>query len=85
MDVSNQEVIGELAREVSEDFRDIGLWASWMTSDQGKTVSIGSFLNQEVCLRRSRAWGCMLLDLTVPGPKAPELGRGEGLYRKGAG
>lgn len=45
MDFSNQEVIGELAREVSENFGDVGHRALRVMGDQGKSVSMSSFLD----------------------------------------
>lgn len=45
MDFSNQEVIGKLAREVSENFRDVGCRASRVMDAQVKTVSMSSFLD----------------------------------------
>lgn len=43
----------------------------------------GQFPHGEVCLRSSRKTGqkrgCRLLDVSISGPKAPELGTGKGL------
>lgn len=68
MDLSNQEVIGELAREVSENFRDSPLGilddeGSRKDSEHGQRSQPKSL--PETQRLDSKAWGCRLLDHTA--------------------